>query len=85
MRISAESGDDAQPFPQFEGEFGPSHYNLAARARLNATVDWNDASCDHGEVILSPDLSDMLQQLVSRASWSTGGHTALLINSTLGS
>ena len=85
MRITAENQVDAQPFPQFEGEFGPSIHNLAARASLNATVDWNDASCNHGEFILSPDLSDMLQQLVSRSSWATGGHTALLINSTLGS
>ncbi|WP_209680566.1 LamG-like jellyroll fold domain-containing protein [Methanohalophilus levihalophilus] len=64
-------------------EFSSSDYNISSRAGTSAVVQWNSLpSPDVGETLESPDISSVVQEIVSRSGWSSGNSMTVIINGT---
>lgn len=71
-RISAEKADNAVEIADDSAAFDTRWTN-----RTTARVDWDDGSIPLGVPTDSPDIKSVIQEVVSRASWSSGN--AILI------
>ena len=54
-------------------------YDLTSRVRTAANVSWSPpVSTEVGEELLTPDLSGLVQEVVSQADWTAGGSLCAL-------
>jgi len=79
LSIEAEAADDAPPFTS-------STNDLGMRSRVTPVVAWSPPEWKKGaagvEDARTPDLSTLLQAVVSRPGWSTGRALVLLFSGT---
>lgn len=81
LTIKAQTGD-SQPFETTTG-------NISGRSTSSASVSWNASSTNnpmtawtYGNVYRSPDLKDVVQEVVSRSDWCGGSSMGFVISST---
>ena len=84
IHVRVEDTDNAAPFPNFDGQFGPSAHDLSKRLLLPNDVLWDGVAGALGEPLTSPDLSDSLQMLVDKSNWEYGTFAAVFLNSSGG-
>jgi hypothetical protein len=74
--VEGEASDDAAPFVNSSG-------NLSSRPRTSSSVPWSPPDWnlvgEAGPAQQTPDLSAILQEIVSRPGWSSGQALALLV------
>ena len=55
-------------------------YSLSARPRTTATIEWiPEPSTSSGELLISPDISPIVAEIISLPGWSSGNAMAILI------
>lgn len=69
------AGDDTGNAEDF---FGPAR-NISTRPRTSSTISWTLTSKVFGWVN-SPDITSIVQEIMSRPDWQTGGNLALLLD-----
>lgn len=74
LMIRAEKSSDAQPFEAKDN-------NISARPTSTASVAWTPTEWVKGQTYNSPDLKDVVQEVVSQSSWCGGNSMAFIINS----
>lgn len=66
--------------------FTTTRYNVSSRARTSASVAWNppawSVTGERGPAQQTPDLSAIIQQIVSRPGWASGNALALIVTGT---
>lgn len=79
--IKAQTGD-SQPFETTAG-------NISGRSTASASVNWNASSANnpmtawtYGNTYRSPDLKDMVQEVVNRSDWCGGSSMGFVISSS---
>jgi len=76
LSIDAEASDDAPVITAVPGD-------LSSRTTTPTVVDWQVPSWDHvgarGARQRTPDLSQLLQEIVDRPGWQAGSHVLFLI------
>jgi type IV pilus assembly protein PilY1 len=66
LLIDGEASDDATPFSQVAD-------NLKSRTATTATVSWDNVQAwTAGQFYPSPDISNIVQEIVNRGGWSSG-------------
>ena len=64
-------------------EFSSSSYNISSRDETSAVVPWSSLpSPAVGQTLESPDISSVVQEIVSRSGWNSGNSMTLIINGT---
>ncbi|NIS35441.1 MAG: hypothetical protein GWN79_23065 [Actinobacteria bacterium] len=74
--IEGEASDDAAPFTKLAG-------NVSARARTVAKVSWAPPAWTNGEAgppERTPDLTAIVQEIVDRPGWRSGGSLAFVVS-----
>lgn len=66
--------DNSPAFPE-------SRRNLSNRPLTNASVDWTPGNWEEDNQYDSPNIASVIQEIVSRPSWSAGNSLALLLKS----
>ena len=76
LTIYGEATDDA-------AEFGDAKSSISGRSKTAASVEWSDlAVWAKGEKYWSPDLTTIVQEIVSRSGWAAGNDVAFVISGT---
>ncbi len=78
LSIEGEATDDAPTFIN-------SRYNISSRARTSASVPWTPAPwtrADEGPDQRTPDITSIVQEIVSRPGWASGQSLAIIISGT---
>ncbi|NNE69365.1 MAG: hypothetical protein HKN29_03255, partial [Rhodothermales bacterium] len=77
LTLRAEATDNAEAFSS-------SAHDITDRARTLASATWSpndwDSVGEAGSDQLTPDLSALIQEVVSRPGWSAGNSLAFIIN-----
>ncbi|OOZ44761.1 hypothetical protein [Solemya velum gill symbiont] len=73
VTIEAEASDDAPPFIQ-------ATTNLSTRTRTTASVPWVFPAWDSNTKYQSPDISNIVQELVDQVGWNEGASQAFLLS-----
>lgn len=78
VRVWGHDTDDAATFS--------SSNRIRNRSRTNANVTWSDSDHWHSyqEVKRSPDLTTIVQEIVSRSGWSSGNDMAIILEERKG-
>lgn len=72
--IYGEDSDDAVTFPS-------STNAVSSRTKTTAKVDWDELpTVDTGGLVRSPDVTNIVQEIVNRGGWSTGNNMAFILN-----
>ena len=90
VRFVAESNDDEATTLDFVGEatdnaatFTKARSNISSRTPTSAAVTWTDVPAwSKNEKYWSPDLSTIVQEIVSRPGWTAGNAVALIVTGT---
>ncbi|MEO0473340.1 MAG: Ig-like domain-containing protein, partial [Bacteroidota bacterium] len=81
LRITGHESDDAPVFQSSNG-------NIAGRARTDASVNWQPAIWtlvnQNSPLQRTPDLRDVIQEIIDRPGWQKGNALALLLDGTGG-
>ena len=75
LSIQGEAADNAAPYARVSR-------NITSRARTTAATAWSPSPWTAGQVTAAqrtPDLSPIVQQVVSRPGWASGNALALII------
>jgi DNA-binding beta-propeller fold protein YncE len=75
LSIRAQAAGDA-------ATFGSADFNISSRLRTIASVPWSPAAWSSGEVgsdTRTPDLTSVVQEIVSRPNWQSGNAIAFII------
>ncbi len=79
LLVQGEDSDDA-------GAFTSASFNVSSRARTDASAAWAPAAWttvgEHGLAERTPDLSAVVQEIVSRSGWSALNDMAFLLTGT---
>lgn len=79
LRVRAENVDDAQPFTTGTGD-------LSLRSKTSAEELWSpEADWTVDESITGPDVTDLVQEVVSRSGWCGNNSLAIYLEPTSGS
>lgn len=62
--------------------FTSTAYNISNRALTAASVSWSPTAWTSGTDYNSPDISTVIQEVVSRSGWASGNSIALIITGT---
>jgi len=77
VTIYGEDSDNAAPFNSW------GFYDLASRPKTDASVSWPIAAWTQvGAQYQSPDIKNIVQEIVNRAGWSTGSSMVFSIDGT---
>lgn len=78
MRIYGDATNDAVTFSSSD--------SIRSRSRTNANVTWTETNYweSYKEVKRSPDITDVIQEIVSRSGWSSGNDLALILEERAG-
>lgn len=56
------------------------YWNISSRAKTSASVDWSPPDWNYvNEIHQSPDLSNIVQEIVDRPGWSSGNSMVMLV------
>ena len=74
LTISAETGVSSTAFADSSG-------NLSSRIKTSSQVEWagDNTFPEHGELVLSPDISSVIQEVVDQTDWCGGSKLNILI------
>ena len=76
LSIRAQDTDNA-------AVFGTGSYNVSNRSKTSAAVSWNPSSWSSvgaaGSTQRTPEIKNVVQEVVSRQGWSTGSNLAIII------
>jgi len=76
VKIFAQDSDDASTFSK-------SKNNISNRPLTTANVEWDIPKWtkrgDHGAAQTTPDISDLIQEIVDRSGWSKGNSIVIII------
>jgi len=76
VTIQAEAADNAAPFTD-------TNYDVTSRARTSAVVPWAVPAWNVAGVMeQSPDISDVIQEIVDRPGWDKDQSMAIIIEGT---
>lgn len=79
LNIRAQDTDDA-------AAFSIASYNVSSRSTTNASVNWQPAVWNSvgasGSDQRTPDLKNIIQEVVNRSGWQSGNNLALIITGT---
>ena len=76
LTIRGEAADNAEPFTQ-------TYANLSSRYTTNASVNWQpDAWEAEHEFKNTPDLKDIVQEIVNRSNWASNNSMVFIITGT---
>jgi hypothetical protein len=83
LKITGHAVDDAPPF-----NYSPYYYHrydVSSRLRTSARVDWQpEAWSTIGEKKQTPDLTDIVQEIVDRPGWLANNSMVIIINNDKG-
>ena len=85
LSIGVELTDDSQPFPRYIHSLHDPRHTVATRSRSASRVTWfdgNSTSRSIGTTLGSPNIADLVQEVVNRPGWTAGNHLTLLITGT---
>lgn len=73
--INGEDVDDAAQFTA-----GSANSDITGRTPTTATVNWGIPGILWRDVVISPDIKDIVQEIVDRGGWASGQAMALIIS-----
>jgi len=56
-----------------------TYADYTARARTTATIEWNVPDWDGSDHLTTPDISNIIQEIVDRGDWSSGNDLAVFV------
>jgi hypothetical protein len=69
--------------------FTTSSYNVSSRTKTTASVSWAPSSWNTvgtaGANERTPDIKDIIQEIVNRSAWSSGNSMVIIVTGTSGS
>lgn len=78
LSIRAQDAVEAEPFIQDEDRQGS--FDLSSRPATLASQTWSPEPWSEGQVYQSPDVAGLLQGVVDREGWQSGGSLVLLLS-----
>ena len=82
LNIRAQDAIETEPFIQDED--GQGSFDLSSRPATLGAQTWSPEEWTAGGVYRSPDIAGLLQRLVDREGWQSGGSIVLLLSPTPG-
>lgn len=57
-------------------------HDLSSRATTNAAVIWEPGAWSTGDLADTPDIASVVQEVISRGTWTSGNALTILVNGT---
>lgn len=62
--------------------FTTNSYDLTNRVQTNTSINWTIPEWTNGNLYQSPDISSLVQEVVNKTSWNSGGSLVFIINAS---
>lgn len=66
------------------GVFSSTPDNISTRSRTTASQSWSASATAAGQPVVSPDFSNVIDQIISRPGWQAGGSLSVILRNNSG-